>query len=130
MASASVATGKYGRCGTSMTLASVGTVTRPDPNGQMPATARNSVDLPAPEGPVTSTRSPALSTTLLGIEQRLAVGQADGEMIDGDLATAVARQDLDDRRRQRRGAAGLDRALEAGQPRHHRLILGDLLDMW
>ena len=30
----------------------------PLPNGQMPAMARNSVDLPAPEGPVTSTLSP------------------------------------------------------------------------
>ena len=30
----------------------------PAPNGQMPASARNSVDLPAPDGPLTSTRSP------------------------------------------------------------------------
>src|SRR3954449_7722591 len=29
----------------------------PVPNGQMPAMARNSVDLPEPDGPVTSTRS-------------------------------------------------------------------------
>ena len=31
----------------------------PSPNGQMPAMARNSVDLPAPEGPVISVRSPS-----------------------------------------------------------------------
>ena len=62
---------------------------------------------------------------LLGIEQRLAVGQADREMIDGDFATAVVGQDFDDRRIERRGTAGLDRAFEPGQPRHHRLILGD-----
>ena len=30
----------------------------PVPNGQMPAIARNSVDLPEPDGPVTSVRSP------------------------------------------------------------------------
>ena len=65
-----------------MTLASAGTVTRPDPNGQMPAMARNSVDLPAPDGPVTSTRSPAVKHEVLGVDQRLAVGQADGEMVD------------------------------------------------
>ena len=31
---------------------------RPEPNGQIPAIARNSVDLPEPDGPVTSMRSP------------------------------------------------------------------------
>ncbi len=31
--------------------------TWPDPNGQIPAMARNSVDLPEPDGPLTSTRS-------------------------------------------------------------------------
>ncbi len=41
-----------------MTRAPSGIATVPEPNGQMPPIARNSVDLPEPEGPVTSTRSP------------------------------------------------------------------------
>ena len=125
MAAASVATGKYGRCGTSMTLASIGTVTRPDPNGQMPAMARNSVDLPAPEGPVTSTRSPASSTRCSASTSGSPLGRRTARW---SIATALAPS---------RGttsitggvsaacAAGLDRLLEPGQPRHHRLIFGD-----
>src|SRR6185437_9712748 len=57
-AAASGAIGKYGRCGSIMTFAFFGTTTLPDPNGQIPASARNSVDLPEPDGPVTRTRSP------------------------------------------------------------------------
>src|SRR5262249_45050180 len=37
----------------------LGTRMVPAPNGHVPAIARNSVDLPAPDGPVSSTRSPA-----------------------------------------------------------------------
>src|SRR3954469_12146229 len=51
--------GKYGRCGSIIRDASAGTLIVPSPNGQMPATARNSVDLPDPDGPVRSVRSPA-----------------------------------------------------------------------
>ena len=40
-----------------------GTVTAPPPKGQTPASARNKVDLPAPDGPLTSTRSPSLIVT-------------------------------------------------------------------
>src|SRR5512139_3125018 len=50
--------GKYGRCGNIITLAPLGTAITPCPNGQTPASARNNVDLPAPDGPLTSTRSP------------------------------------------------------------------------
>src|SRR5262249_60902917 len=58
-AAASVPIGKYGRCGKVMTLAPAGTVMRPAPNGQAPASARDSVGLPAPDGPGASTCSPA-----------------------------------------------------------------------
>ena len=37
-----------------------GIVIAPSPKGQTPASARNKVDLPAPDGPLTSTRSPSL----------------------------------------------------------------------
>src|SRR6185503_10230509 len=50
--------GKYGRCGSSINVAPAGTLIEPAPNGQMPAMARNSVDLPEPDGPVISVRSP------------------------------------------------------------------------
>ena len=48
----------YGRCGRNRQR-SAGRCTRPWPNGQMPASARNSVDLPEPERPVTTTDGPA-----------------------------------------------------------------------
>src|SRR5207302_5841837 len=51
--------GKYGRCGNIINDALAGTAIEPLPNGQIPAMARNSVDLPEPDGPVTSVRSPA-----------------------------------------------------------------------
>jgi hypothetical protein len=50
--------GKYGRCGSIIRDALAGISITPSPNGQMPEMARNSVDLPAPDGPVTSVRSP------------------------------------------------------------------------
>ena len=50
--------GKYGRCGSIINVAPAGTAIEPAPNGQIPAMARNSVDLPEPDGPVTSVRSP------------------------------------------------------------------------
>ena len=53
----SVPTGKYGRCGNVISVALAGIVIAPSPYGQMPAIARNSVDLPAPDGPVTRTCS-------------------------------------------------------------------------
>ena len=50
--------GKYGRCGSIISDAPAGTAILPVPNGQMPAMARNKVDLPEPDGPVSSVRSP------------------------------------------------------------------------
>ena len=63
-------TGKYGRCGSIISRASFGTTMRPEPNGQMPAIARNSVDLPEPDGPVTSTGSPRGHLDVVGRHQR------------------------------------------------------------
>src|SRR4051795_1567029 len=57
MAAFSGATGKYGRWGIIIRVAPTGTLIAPFPNGQMPAIARNSVDLPEPDGPLTSVRS-------------------------------------------------------------------------
>src|SRR5580692_3375643 len=59
MAACSDPIGRYGRCGSIISDAFAGIAIAPVPNGQMPAMARNSVDLPAPDGPVTSVRSPA-----------------------------------------------------------------------
>ena len=50
-----------------MTLASFGTAMAPAPNGHTPASARNKVDFPAPDGPVTNTRSPSLIERLLAL---------------------------------------------------------------
>src|ERR1700682_6588618 len=57
MAAFSEPTGKYGRCGSIISLAFAATTIEPLPNGQTPAMARNKVDLPAPDGPVTRVRS-------------------------------------------------------------------------
>ena len=87
-----------------MTLASAGTVTRPEPNGQMPAMARNNVDLPAPEGPVTSTRSPAANSDVLGGDEGLAVGQADVQTVDAIACASARGLTSIDRRRDRDAA--------------------------
>src|ERR1700677_3246059 len=49
--------GRYGRCGSIISEAFAGITIEPVPNGQMPAMARNKVDLPEPDGPVTRVRS-------------------------------------------------------------------------
>src|SRR5262245_65016660 len=66
-AAASGAIGKYGRCGRIIMRAFFGIVMLPSPKGQTPAMARNKVDLPAPEGPLTSTRSPSLIVTSVAV---------------------------------------------------------------
>ena len=110
-----------------MTLASCGTITRPDPNGQMPAMARNSVDLPAPDGPVTSTRSPGENTMCSALTSGSPLGRRTRKLIERNRVRRLARQHLDRRRRQRDVAAGDDRVLESGQPRDHRAVLRDRL---
>src|SRR5258708_33442822 len=57
--------GKWGFCGNIISEAFAGIEIEPLPNGQMPAIARNSVDLPAQTGPVTRMRSPLPRLKLL-----------------------------------------------------------------
>ena len=99
---------------------------RPLPKGQMPAMARNSVDLPDPDGPVTSTRSPGGIASAVAGHQRLAIWQIDGDIVDLNAGIGRARHDLDDRRRHRDRATCLDRTLEAGEPGDHRAPFGEL----
>src|SRR5450830_1468060 len=104
MAAARGAIGKYGRCGSIITLAFFGIMIVPAPNGQTPASARNSVDLPEPDGPLTSTRSPrpiemslALtsgtpfgSRTARSLKVTLAPSLGATVIAGGDIATARA----------------------------------------
>lgn len=46
----------------------------PVPYGQMPAIARNKVDLPQPEGPLTRMRAPASMTLVIGCSSGVPVG--------------------------------------------------------
>src|ERR1700719_1221355 len=74
MAACSDPIGRYGRCGSIISDAFAGIVIEPVPNGQMPAMARNSVDLPAPDGPVTRVRSPARRLNLVAETSGVAFG--------------------------------------------------------
>ncbi len=87
-------TGKYGRCGSIINVAPAGTVIDPAPNGQMPAMARNSVDLPEPEGPVISVRSPLRKAELVDIDQRRAVRQLQRQFLEIDGAIALRCVDM------------------------------------
>ena len=93
---------------------------RPAPNGQMPAIARNSVDLPAPDGPVTSTRSPAEMTMSSAATSGAALRQVHHEVLDPDGILAGVRRDVDPGRRGRGGLRALDRDIETVEPRDHR----------
>ena len=66
----------------------------PSPNGQMPAMARNSVDLPEPEGPVTSVRSPGAKAEAVGRDQRRAVGQFDEKLAAGRSRRSLSGTDM------------------------------------
>ena len=69
----------------------------------MPAIARNSVDLPEPDGPVTSTGSPRGILTLSAATSGVAVRQVHRDVVEFDRAAIPGRFDLDHRRRMRRG---------------------------
>ena len=58
----SVPSGMYGRCGRNSEC-STGRCTRPCPNGQMPAMARNKVDFPDPVRPVITVELPGVNVT-------------------------------------------------------------------
>jgi hypothetical protein len=95
---------------------------RPVPNGQTPAMARNRVDLPEPDGPLTSTFwpdgkcNPSTSTS--------AVGQPHPEVVHGNVPGGLWRYRDVGRRRPRRTAGG-ERSLEAGQSVDHGAPFGD-----
>ncbi len=65
----------------------------------MPAIARNSVDLPEPDGPVTSTGSPRGILTLSDRHERRSVRQVHRDVVEFDRATIPGRLDVDHRRR-------------------------------
>ena len=91
----------------------------------MPPTARNSVDLPEPDGPVTRTRSPAATVKSSTASSNPAVGQAEFEVAGADLVIPGA-LDLDHRRRHRHEARNAGRHLEAAEPLDHRAPFGEL----
>ena len=98
---------------------------RPEPNGQMPAIARNSVDLPEPDGPVTSTRSPGAivmpsastsgtpfgSRTARSVEADRVLASPGVTAITGGVAASAR-------------AAATD-VVEAGEPLDHRAPFGE-----
>ncbi len=92
----------------------------PVPNGQTPAMARKSVDLPAPDGPVTRMRSWSVNAEAVGCDLRGSVGQLDQKLPQFDVVAAGRRHDVDrtGAARQRRGAG--DRLLEPFETRDHR----------
>ena len=89
--------GKYGRCGSIISVASAGMAIEPAPNGQMPAMARNSVDLPEPDGPVSSVRSPRAKAEAVGGDQRRAVRQLHQQARCRSIALAACGRDHVDR---------------------------------
>ena len=109
--------------------ASVGTAIVPVPNGQMPAMARNSVDLPEPDGPVTSTLLAAARCAMpSAATSGVPFGSRDREIVERDrLAASPARP---------RSTGGVvaaacalrDRGVEAGQPLDHRAPFRELRD--
>ena len=109
-------TGKYGRCGSIISCASFGTTTRPEPNGQMPAIARNSVDLPEPDGPVTSTGSPRGILTLSDATSGVPVGRFTATSSSSTARAVSAGLDLDHRRRVRRSLRRHHRQAKPIQP--------------
>ena len=62
----------------------------PAPNGQMPAMARNSVDLPDPEGPVISVRSPLRRLNFSALTSGVPFGSRSARSLEVDRATARA----------------------------------------
>ena len=69
------------------TRAPAGSVTVPAPNGQMPAIARNSVVLPDPVGPVTSTASAAGKAMSCALTSGAPVGRLTSR---SSISTALA----------------------------------------
>src|SRR5262249_56811610 len=62
-------------CGRICTRASYAPVVVPETKGQTPAKARNRVDFPEPDGPLTSTCSPRFIDTLLALTSGVPCGR-------------------------------------------------------
>ncbi len=89
---------------------------RPWPNGQMPASARNSVDLPLPERPVTTTDWPRCNLRSRGRQQGRAVRQLERHVFGAFVACAVRRSATPGPCRKRGRARRDDCAVEGGEP--------------
>ena len=61
---------------------------RPSPNGQIPEIARKQVDLPDPEGPTSSTLSPAARERLLASTMRRPSGKLIFDILERDRRRA------------------------------------------
>ena len=90
-------------------------LTEPSPNGQTPPKARNRLVLPEPEGPRHQHALAGRDREPVDAHDLLAVGQADGEIVDGEIAVR-RRRDLELRRRRVERLRPVERRLEAGQP--------------
>ncbi len=75
-------------------VALAGMAMEPVPNGQMPAIARNSVDLPEPEGPVTSVRSSLRKLNPSAFTSGLPFGRLHGQPLEVDGAVAGRLHDV------------------------------------
>ncbi len=92
----------------------------PAPNGQMPAIARNRVDLPAPDGPVTSTRSPAATVMSSAATSGVPCGSRTSRSSISTRSLPVARAIPRSPASSAPRPAPLDRDVEAVEPRDHR----------
>lgn len=59
-----------------MNMLDSGSATRPEASGQIPASARNRVDLPLPDGPLSRMLSPGCTCSAVWASRRLPVGSA------------------------------------------------------
>ena len=63
----------------------------PEPHGQRPATARNSVDFPLPVSPTISTRSPGVTLTRRVLDDDVPVRQEDAHAFESKMSVRVQR---------------------------------------
>ena len=96
----------------------------PSPNGQMPAMARNSVDLPEPEGPVTSALSPGRKREPGGVRRCGARRAAQRKVAHPRPCRARARQSRMPASPPERPPGG-DRLVEGRKAVDDRLVVGE-----
>ena len=71
-------------------MASGGSCAWPLANGQMPARARNSVDLPLPDGPLSSTLSPGPACSDTPLSRVAPVGSLSDRLLTASVPAARA----------------------------------------